>query len=87
MPEPGADIEARLVNDRLLVTYTRSIKAKYLKVSTEISADTVTWTSGDGQFELLETEAIGDLERVTYRSTATAFSQPARFTRLRVERY
>ena len=87
LPEPGADIEARLVNDRLLVTYTRSIKAKYLKVSTEISADTVTWTSGDGQFELLETEAIGDLERVTYRSTATAFSQPARFTRLRVERY
>ena len=75
------------LNDRLLVTYTRSVKAKYLKVFPEISADTVTWTSGDEQFELLETEAIGDLERVTYRSTATVSPQPAGFIRLRFDRH
>ena len=85
--DPQVDTAARMVNDRLLVTYTRSVKAKYLKVSPEISADTVTWSSGDGQFELLETEAIGDLERVTFRSTATVSSQPARFIRLRIERH
>jgi len=87
LSEPGADTEARLENDRLLVTYTRSAKARYLKVSTETSADAVTWTSGEGRFELVGVEAIGDLERVTYRSTAKVSSLPTRFTRLRIERY
>ena len=87
LSQPGVDLEARMENDRLLVAYTRSSKARYLKVTIELSTDMATWTSGEEQFELLEVEAIGDVERVTCRSAWTVSSQPTRFTRLRVERY